>query len=87
MNHLFLSKNDSNNRSIQYLETKVARLKAILALAPFKNVNFFYYGSNGSFVGIDQSMFAIDISNEMKLLLEESIEIFENDINQLKDSL
>ena len=87
MTHLYLSKDEETIVSIQHLTTKVTRLKAILAITPFKNVNYFLYGSSGAFIGLDQSMFPMDLSNELKLLLQESIDIYENEIQQLHNSL
>lgn len=70
---------------IAVLQAKINRLKDLLPLLPFKKVNFFFYGTNGVFVGLDQSMLPFDMGIEIGILIEASIEHYENQLKELKN--
>jgi hypothetical protein len=72
---------------ISDLEKKITYLKAILALQPFSKVNFFFYGSNGTFCGLDQSNFDFNMAAEVKIFIEDSIQTMETDIIAYKNIL
>jgi hypothetical protein len=65
---------------IQALQAQKKRLYDIFALAPFKNPTFFFYGKEGTFVSLDQSMISYNLSFEISLLLEAAISDLEFEI-------
>jgi len=58
---------------IQALQTQKKRLSNLMALAPFKNPTFFFYGKEGTFISLNQSMISYNLSYEISLLLEAAI--------------
>lgn len=58
---------------IQALQAQKKRLEDLMALAPFKNPTFFFYGKEGTFISLDQSMISYNLSYEISLLLEAAI--------------
>ena len=83
MTHLYLSKDEQYLVTVLQIEEKIKKLKAIMAIAPFQKVNLFMYGTNGAFIGLDQSNFLINLGSELKLLIEENIELLEIEKNNL----
>jgi hypothetical protein len=67
---------------IQALQAQKKRLYDIFALAPFKNPTFFFYGKEGTFVSLDQSMINFNLSYEIVLLLEAAVNDLEFQINE-----
>lgn len=58
---------------IQALQAQKKRLQDLFALAPYKNPTFFFYGKEGTFISLDQSMISYNLSYEILLLLEAAI--------------
>ena len=66
--------------NIADLQAKKKRLTDLLALMPFKTPTFFFYGKDGTFISLDQSLTPFDLAIEMGILLEASADYLQNQI-------
>jgi len=71
---------------IQVLQTKIQRLEALQCLAPFEQSNFFFYGSDGKFLAINENDVPFDLAIEIKILIDAAIDYYENEIKLLSNS-
>lgn len=62
--------NPGQNSSITSTKKKTWGFNGIY---PFKNPTFFFYGKEGTFISLDQSMISYNLSYEISLLLEAAI--------------
>jgi len=58
---------------IQALQFQKKRLQNLFSLAPYKNPTFFFYGKDGTFISLDQSIVPFNLSYEIILILEAAI--------------
>lgn len=68
---------------IANLQAKVNHLKNLLAFKPFKKGTFFFYGNDGTFIGLEQSHLPFDMGTELEILLNESITWYQDQIIEL----
>jgi len=67
-------------------QSKIQRLETLRSLAPFEQCNFFFYGSGGKFLSINENDTPFDLAIEMRILIDASIEHYENEIKSLSNS-
>jgi hypothetical protein len=67
-------------------QSKIQRLEALRSLAPFEQCTFFFYGFGGKFLSINENDTPFDLAIEMRILIDASIEYYENEIKSLENS-
>ena len=67
-------------------QAKILKIENLLKLAPFKEVNIFFYASE-MFCSVDQSMLPFNLGIEIDLLLRESINYYEQKIEDTNAQL
>lgn len=68
-------------------QSKIQRLEALRTLSPFEQCTFFFYGSGGKFLSINENDIPFDLSYEIRLLLDAAIDHYNNEILVLENSL
>jgi hypothetical protein len=68
------------------LQAKKNRLEHLMQLAPYRDINIFFYGSD-KFLAINQSDMPFNLNIELHMLLTESITHYEHMINNLEYQL
>ena len=82
-----IKKTDANIISeIANLQAKKIQLTTLLMLAPYKDVNIFFYGSD-KFLAMDQSLLPFNLNIELNLILTDSIICYEERIKDLENQL
>jgi len=74
-------------REMAELQAKQNRLQDLKALMPYEKATFFFYGKEGTFISIDQSMLPFDMTIEMGILIESSIDYLTHQIKDLSEKL
>jgi hypothetical protein len=68
---------------IQYLETKIEKLKKLKESKEFKNIQIHFF-ADGKHYTLYQSDTPFSLMNELQLLMNETIGMYENEIQSLK---
>jgi hypothetical protein len=71
---------------IQALQIKIQRLEALQTLAPFEQCNFFFYGSGGKFLAVNENDVPFDLAIEIKILIDAAIDYYQDEIKSLSNS-
>jgi hypothetical protein len=74
-------------RQMAELQAKKTRLEDLFALMPYDKATFFFYGKDGTFVSLDQSMLPFSMVIEMGILIDSSIQYYEEQIKELSNYL
>jgi hypothetical protein len=74
-------------RQMAELQAKKNRLQDLWALRPFKKATFFFYAKDETFISLDQTMLPFDMTIEMAVLIESSIEFLDYQIKELSNQL
>jgi hypothetical protein len=67
-------------------QSKIQRLEALRSLTPFEQVTFFFYGSGGKFLSINENDIPFDLSFEIRLLIDAAIDHYNIEIKALENS-
>tara|TARA_R110002126_G_C10413867_1_gene496834 strand:+ start:1016 stop:1273 length:258 start_codon:yes stop_codon:yes gene_type:complete len=67
-------------------QSKIQRLESLRSLAPYEQCTFFFYGSSGKFLSINENDVPFDLAIEMRILIDASIEHYEDEIQSLSNS-
>ena len=83
-----MNKNTDANiiSEIANLQAKIFQLNNLLVLAPYKDVNIFFYG-NSTFLALTQDLLPFNLNIELNLLLTDSITCYEERIKDLENQL
>jgi hypothetical protein len=71
---------------IANLQAKIFQLNNLLVLAPYKDVNIFFYGTS-TFLALTQDLLPFNLNIELNLLLTDSITCYEERIKDLETQL
>lgn len=71
---------------IANLQSKILRIQALRALAPFEQVNFFFYSSSGKFLSINENDVPFSLSIEIGLILDASLDHYNIEMKTLENS-
>jgi hypothetical protein len=67
-------------------QSKIQRLEALRSLAPYEQCTFFFYGSGGKFLSINENDVPFNLAFEMRILIDAAIEHYEYEIKGLSKS-
>jgi hypothetical protein len=67
-------------------QSKIQRLEALRSLTPFEQVTFFFYGSGGKFLSINENDIPFDLAFEIRLLIDAAIDHYNIEIKALENS-
>jgi hypothetical protein len=67
-------------------QSKIQRLEALRSLAPYDQCTFFFYGSGGKFLSINENDVPFNLAIEMRILIDAAIEHYEDEIKALSNS-
>ena len=83
-----MNKNTDANiiSEIANLQAKIYQLNNLLVLAPYKDVNIFFYGTS-TFLSLTQDLLPFNLNIELNLLLIDSITCYEERIKDLENQL
>lgn len=67
-------------------QSKIQRLEALRSLSPFEQCNFFFYGSGGKFLSINENDIPFDLAFEIRVLIDAAIDHYNHEIKALENS-
>jgi len=67
-------------------QSKIQRLEALRSLAPYDQCHFFFYGSGGKFLSINENDVPFNLAIEMRILIDAAIDHYEDEIKSLSNS-
>lgn len=67
-------------------QSKIQRLEALRSLTPFEQVTFFFYGSGGKFLSINENDIPFDLAFEIRILIDAAIDHYNIEIKTLENS-
>ena len=71
---------------IQALQMKIQRLEALKILSPYDQCHFFFYGSGGKFLSINENDVPFNLAFEIQVLIKAAIDHYECEIKSLSNS-
>lgn len=67
-------------------QSKIQRLEALRSLSPFEQCTFFFYGSGGKFLSINENDIPFDLAFEIRILIDAAIDHYNHEIKTLENS-